>query len=150
MKLSRIVVSVVVIWLLESILGAAWAEPIEMPLPPAGSPLVTSSGICSDQQYIYVMAGGKIMRYGISDLALQESVDLPEPAVPTEAPIHNSDSGRLPPPPPMMAGPHGLWMGNDVLYVLAGPRVYLYSVPDLVLNSSIALPLPEFPDIEDE
>lgn len=101
------------------------------------------TGISGDQQYLYVMAGGKILAYRLTDMTLVHSVDLPDPGPPKGAPAKQPDSGKLPPPPPPL--PHGLWAGNGALYVLAGPFVYTYSVPDLTLQHTLQLPKPELP-----
>jgi hypothetical protein len=110
--------------------------------------LLGMSGICADQQYLYVMTDGKIMQYEITDMNLVETVTLPEPPSPPRTPPSRTDSSQLsPPPPPPIAGPHGLWLGNDVLYVLAGPVIYRYSTPDLTLQTTVELPKPEFPRV---
>lgn len=107
------------------------------------------SGIAGDQQYLYVMTGGKIMQYRNENgaLTLLASFDLPQPPVPSGAqpPPRATGSGQLPPPPPPL--PHGLWAGNGSLYVLAGPFVYIYSVSEsgLSLQNTIELPKPDFP-----
>jgi hypothetical protein len=100
------------------------------------------TGISGDQQYLYVMAGGKILEYQLSDMTLLLSVDLPDPGAPPQVTTtpNASGSGQPPPPPPPL--PHGLWAGNGSLYVLAGPFVYIYSVPNLALQSTVQLPKP--------
>lgn len=102
------------------------------------------TGIFGDQQYLYVMAGGKIMQYEAAKMTLLRSVDLPEPTLPNDAPPPPkvTDAGHFPPPPPLS---HGLWVGNNSLYVLAGPFIYIYSVPDLTLRNTVQLPKPELP-----
>jgi len=100
------------------------------------------TGICGDQQYLYVMAGGKILEYQLTDMALLRSEDLSDPGPPKGAPPKRPDPGGYPPPPPI---PHGLWAGNGSLYVLAGPFVYIYSIPDLTLQNTVQLPKPELP-----
>ena len=44
------------------------------------------SGISGDQQNLYVLAGGKIMQYGLADLKLLKTVDLPKPVPPSNLP----------------------------------------------------------------
>lgn len=105
------------------------------------------SGISGDAQYLYVMAGGKLLEYQLSDMTLLLSVDLPDPGSPPQGvapPPSASGSGQLPPPPPPPL-PQGLWAGNGSLYVLRGPFVYVYSVPSLALQSSVQLPKPALP-----
>lgn len=122
--------------------------------PPQGMPphhgmfhLMGLSGLSGTQQHLYVMAGGKIMQYSLADLKLLKAVDLPEPAPPGDLKSKGKEGwGKFPPPPPPhMAGPHGLWAGDGALYVLAGPVIYKFSTPDLTLKTSGELPRPEFP-----
>ena len=103
------------------------------------------TGISGDQQYLYVMAGGKILEYQLTDMTLLRSVALPDPGPPGQISTSSTatGSGKFPPPPPPM--PHGLWAGNGSLYVLQGPSVYTYSVPDLTLQNTVQLPKPELP-----
>ncbi len=125
--------------------GVAFAVPPEGALPPL--PMFQQlelSGICADQQYLYVMAGGKIMQYGLTDLRLVRSVDLPALVPPSVAPASETELSNVPPPPPI-AGPHGLWVNESYLYVLAGPVVYQYLTPDLTLQNTVELPKPESP-----
>ena len=103
------------------------------------------TGITGDLDYLYVMAGGKILLYKQSDMNLQKTVDLPDPPSSTLEPIPDPSEFPPPFPPPHGGGPHGLWVGASSLYVLAGPMIYEYSTPDLVLISSTELPRPEFP-----
>jgi hypothetical protein len=44
------------------------------PPPPAS--------ICTDNKYLYVVIGPKIMQYAIPDLTLKKTVDLPRPTPP--------------------------------------------------------------------
>jgi len=102
------------------------------------------SGLCGDKSNLYVMAGGKILEYSLSDMTLKLSVDLPDlpaPSAPPEGPV---SSGKNSPPPPPNA-PHGLYAIDGYLYVLAGPVVYRYSTPDLKLQTSVELPKPHAP-----
>ncbi len=116
----------------------------DIPMPPLSMfHKMGLSGICGDQEHLYVMAGGKIMIYQLSDMALLRSVDLPEPVPPPGAPPKTTDPRPFPPFPPPVAGPHGLWSDDHFLYVLAGPRIYEYTIPDLVLLNTVELPKPE-------
>ena len=109
--------------------------------PPHGHhPMTGPSGIAADKQNLYVMAGPKIRQYSLADLKLLKTVDLPKPAPPQD-----KEAMPCPPPPPCMAGPHGLWAGDGFLYVLAGPLLFRYSTPDLTLKNTMALPKPELP-----
>lgn len=128
--------------------GIAFAQDSSgtMPSPPFNhfNPRMGLSGLCADLQHIYVMAGGKIMEYDLAGLTIQKTIDLPELLPPSGAPPKAPESGQFP-PPPHMGGPHGLWADENFLYVLAGPVMYRYSTPDLVLHNTVELPKPELP-----
>ncbi len=116
--------------------------------PPSGSShpglfqLMGPSGISGNQQHLYVLAGGKIMQYSLADLQLVKSVALPRAEAPGEVKSKGkTEQGKFSPPP--MPGPHGIWAGESSLYVLSGPMIYQYSIPDLTLKTSVALPKPE-------
>jgi len=102
------------------------------------------SGLCADDAYLYVMAGGKIMQYSF-DLALQNSVNLPDPvSAPGAPPLTPAEAGAFPPPPPMGGPPHGIRAAGGFLYVMAGPELHKYAIPGLVLLATVELPRPEF------
>ena len=126
---------------------AGFAAPPEGPPPHHGMfHMMGLSGISGDQQNLYVLAGGKIMQYGLADLKLLKTVDLPKPVPPSNLPPKGKEEyGKFPPPPPHHRGPQGLWAGDGALYVLAGPMVHKFSTPDLTLKTSVELPRPEFP-----
>jgi len=112
--------------------------------PPAVFFKLGLSGVTGDSQNVYAMAGGKILQYDISSMSLQRTVDLPDIAGPPKAPPPPAaDSGNHRPPPPPQS--HGLWASGNSLYVLAGPFIYVYSVPDLTLQNTVQLPKPELP-----
>ena len=113
--------------------------------PPAVFFNLGLTGISADQQYLYVMAGGKILQYEISEMTLLRSVDLPDIAPPQGAPPEPADHRKVSTASPMGGPPQGLWAGNGFLYVLAGPAVCIYSVPDLTLQKTVQLPKPELP-----
>jgi hypothetical protein len=111
--------------------------------PPSGfGPMMRPAGMCADQQYLYAVAGGKIMQYSLSDMSLVRSVDLPELPPPPDA--GTCQAGNCPPPPPMARSQWLLTAGGS-LYVMIGPMIYRYSTPDLGLLGSVELPKPEFP-----
>jgi len=101
------------------------------------------SGIYGTPQHLYVLAGCKIMQYNLPDLKLLKSIDLPKPVPPAAAPP-GQVQGHKPPPPPM-AGAQAFWGSNKALYVLAGPMLYQYSLPDLTLKNKVELPKPKPP-----
>jgi len=135
------------------ILALSWTAGASLAHPPGGMQppppmfhMMKLSGISGDQQHLYVMAGGKIMQYGLTDMKLSKTVDMPEPPPPPSHAPDGAESNQPPPPPPHHMGwPTGLWAGNGVLYVLAGPVVYWYSTPDLKLQSTVELPKPAPP-----
>ncbi len=130
-------------------LGKTVAAADEMQMPPLSMfHKLGLSGICGDQEYLYIMAGGKIMLYQLSNMALLKTVDLPETAAPPGPPPQEIDSRPFPPPPPV-AGPHGLWSDDHFLYVLAGPSIHEYSIPDLALLNTVELPKPDFEKLGD-
>lgn len=126
-----------------------YSDQTDSPKPPPMHPMMGLSGICGDADglYLYVMAGGNIFQYDIATMELKNSVDLPKPALPHSAPPQGIESGQLPPPPPTV-GPHGLWIREDLLYVLAGPVIHRYSIPDLTLGNSTELPRPDPPKVK--
>lgn len=115
----------------------------DMPPPPFTKLLMFSvSGMGADRQNLYVMAGGTIMQYGLTDMKLLKTVDLPE----LPPPPVGKDGFPCPPfPPPGSAPPHGIYAGEGFLYVLLGPRVYRYSTPELILKDTVEIPRPEVP-----
>jgi hypothetical protein len=120
--------------------GLAVAGPPEGMFPHRAMPPMMGSGIAGDKQNLYVVAGPKIMQFSLADLKLTKTVDLPKPALPKE-----KEGMPCPPPLPPMGGPHGLWVGDGALYVVAGPMLYKFSTPDLTLKSTAELPKPEPP-----
>jgi hypothetical protein len=118
-----------------------FAGPPEGMFPPPGPPSrMGPAGLTADKQFLYVVAGPTIMQYSLADLKLVKTVDLPRPAPPKPP-----EARPFPPPPLPPAGPQGLWAGEGALYVLAGPRLYRFSTPDLTLKNTAELPKPEPP-----
>jgi hypothetical protein len=144
MTMLRILIGFALSLVVSSATVPAFAQSTQkMAPPPAIVHLLGLSGICADQQYLYVMAGGKIMQYEISDLKLLRTVDLPELPPPPKVSPKETGSGQLPAPPPQMAAPHGLCASEGFLYVLAGPVILRYSTTDLALQGSVELPKPK-------
>lgn len=125
-------------------LGTAFGQEI-LPPPPHMFHKMAHSGIAGDHEYLYVLAGGKIHLYQMSDLTLLKSINLPNPPELPAPP--KDDNAPFPPPfpPPHGGGPHGLWVGDSYLFVLAGPVIHEYSVPDLTFIATKELPKPEMP-----
>ena len=98
------------------------------------------SGICNDVEYLYVVFGGKIMQYTLTDRQLVKSVDLPKPPAPPAASDVTADAGQLPPHPPM--GHSGICTDDRNLYILAGPQILIYTVPGLDYQTAVDLPKP--------
>ncbi|MGA3115013.1 MAG: hypothetical protein ABSF90_11355 [Syntrophobacteraceae bacterium] len=145
--MNKILILVILCLALCSIAGVANPQQTTNGMqPPAGAFVVAGfgpSGISGDQQYLYVMAGGKLLEFQLTDMTLLRSVDLPDPGPPPMITTSSTatDSPNFSPPPPPM--PQGLWAGNGSLYVLQGPSVYTYNVPGLTLQNAVALPKPE-------
>ena len=125
--------------------SAAGADPSGGMFPPHGfhHSMRGPAGLTADKQNLYILAGPKIMQYSLADLKLVKTVDLAKPAPP-----QGKEAMPCPPPPPHPAGPHGVWAGDGFLYVLAGPMLFQYSIPDLTLKKTAMLPKPEFPKAE--
>jgi hypothetical protein len=143
-QISKILLSfaLALVLILTSVLASA--APPEGMFPPHGlRPMMMPSGLVADKQHLYVVAGAKIMQYGLADLKLVKSVDLPKPELPKE-----QEARPCPPPHPPMGGPPGLWAAEGSLYVLAGPMLYRFSTPDLTLKTTAELPKPEPPKAE--
>jgi hypothetical protein len=147
MNIGKILISLALAMVLILTSTAAFAGPTEGMVPPhVMFRLMALSGISGDQQNLYVLAGGKIMQYGLADLKLLKTVDLPKPVPPSNIPPKGKEEAcKFPPPSPHMTGPQGLWAGGGSLYVLAGPVIHRYSTPDLTFKTTVELPKPEFP-----
>lgn len=121
-------------------------------MPPAPGPFPTfgMTGICADQQYLYAVAGGKVLQYTLTSMSLVKTADLPEPVPPppvsgTETDGAACQSGTCP-PPPHFARSQWLTVTGGYLYVMIGPMIHQYRTSDLVLQGSVELPKPEFPE----
>jgi hypothetical protein len=145
MNVRKILILIILCPALCSIAAAAYGQQTSGGSAGAFFGKFGASGISGDQQYLYVMAAGKILEYQLTDMTLLLSVDLPDLGGPPQAATlsTSADSGQPPPPPPPM--PQGLWAGDGYLYVLRGPSVYTYSVPALTLQNTTALPKPGLP-----
>ena len=118
---------------------AAFAAPPEgtfLPpgMPPMIGPPLMGPAMATDKQHLYVLAGPMITQFSLNDLKLLKSVDLPKPRPPKE----KADMPFPPPFPPM--GGTRLLVGDGSLYVLAGPMLFQFSTPDLVLKTTAELP----------
>jgi hypothetical protein len=146
MNKHKILIGVAITLILVCITGVVFAQQFERMQPPSQMQRQQAlTGICGDQQFLYIMAGGKIMRYGITDLKLQKTVELP--TLPAGGPPMGPEPGQMPPSAPPMPLPHGLWAGNGFLYVLAGPVIHQYRTPDLTLQTSVDIPKPDFSSV---
>lgn len=128
--------------------GTTFASGSDVTQPPF-PPMFGMAGICTDQTYLYAVAAGKIMEYALTDMSLVRTVDLPEPPAPPSVSATGTDagscaSGNCPPHPPFARSQWLLTSGGS-LYIMAGPMIYRYSIPDLVLQGSVDLPKPELP-----
>lgn len=106
--------------------------------------LLSFSGVSGTQQHLYVLAGGRIMQFELDGMKLIKTVLLPEPPRPRQAaPPKDAPSDRSPKYEADMSLPFGIWAGNGFLYVMGGPTIYRYTIPDLVLKATVELPRPE-------
>jgi hypothetical protein len=112
-------------------------------------PMHGVGGFCADETNLYVVQGGRILKYVREDLSLAATVDLPRPTPPSTSASASSStttdatsSSELPPLPPMGGG---CWTDGSLLYVITGPLLHAYSVPDLTLGTTVELPRPEPP-----
>ena len=101
------------------------------------------AGMTSDTHHLYVLVGPQILQYSLGDLKLLKTVDLPKPT-------SSQQQEARPCPPPFIpgGGSPALWAGDGSLYVLAGPKLFRFSTPDLALKGTIELPKPEKPQPE--
>ncbi len=132
--------------IMSSLTGAVFASRGTDTQPPPPLNMLIA-GMSADQQYLYAIAGGKIVQYKLSDMTLVKMVDLPELLPPTGNPPIPPDSGKKIHFPPPMARSNWLLVNGGSLYVMVGPVVYKYSLPDLSLQTSVELPKPDFPPI---
>lgn len=130
------------------------------PPPPVGS------GLCTDGEYLFVMAGDTLFQYSVDELSLVTTVALPKPDQTTgnnnqiqsskfverwAEKIKNlrnkvsSDSQTTPAPPP--AG-SGICTDGPHLFMLRGDTLYQYTTSNMTLVKSVELPKPEAPTAE--
>lgn len=120
-----------------------------------------SAEICTDGQYLFVMAGDTLFQYAVADLTLVATIDLPRPEPPEETADQSQGSvvltgwaeklaalrgqagteNRTQPPPPRAGS--GLCTDGTYLFMLRGPEIQQYSVSDMTLVNSVQLPSPE-------
>ncbi len=108
------------------------------------------SGIAGDQQYLYVMTGGKIMQYRNENgaLTLLASFDLPQPPVPSGAqPPPRATGSRSASAAASSAASRSLGRQRLPLRVGGTFRLHLqrFRVRVLTLQNTIELPKPDFP-----
>lgn len=105
-------------------------------------------GIHADQQHVYILAGNRIMQYAVGDMKLVKTVSLPEPAPPAGPAPEGAQPGAQPPPRHHMGGPPTLYGSGGFLYIVAGPTIYRYGIPDLTLKNTVQLPDPKCPQAD--
>ena len=113
-------------------------------------PPPASTGLCTDGQSLFVMAGDTLYQYSAADLSLVTTVALPKPAPPKESDSNavekiSSDNETQTPPPP--AG-SGLCTDGTYLFMLRGHSIQQYTVSDMTLVNSVELPKPAPPTAE--
>lgn len=85
MKIRQILIMVVLFfWCAGVVSGFAQQTTSSQPPPhPMGFP-PPSSSVCTDGKYLYVVIGPRIFQYTTPELTLQNTVDLPKPARPSQ------------------------------------------------------------------
>jgi hypothetical protein len=166
MKLFRVSnIALMLFMLLISAAGAFAQQGNGPPPPPPGA------GLCTDGQYLFVMAGDTLYQYAAADLSLVATVALPKLAPPPDSDNQtqpskfmarwgekvknkrekvsgdvSSDNQTQPPPPPAGAG---LCTDGEYLFMLRGHSIQQYTVADMTLVKSVELPKPEPPPTAD-
>lgn len=107
-----------------------------------GGPGPGSSNVCTDGTYLYVIQGSMIHQYAVLDLILVKTVALPQPELATTDTATSTTTATLP-PPPHGVGPAAACTDGTSLYVLQGTQMLQYTLPDLTLAKTVALPQPE-------
>lgn len=141
-RISLVLAMVLTLIVATETVFAAKTDGTMPPPPPRGMP----TGICADEHNLYVVADGKVMQFQVTDLTLVATLNLPKPVAPEGTPPiippEESTSGQLQPRHPMGSAPQGVWASDGMLYILAGPTIYRYSIPDLILQTPVELPKP--------
>lgn len=158
MKITKMTVGLVPVLLLGLTAASVFAQPpMGMGTPPpmgmgTAHPMFHmpgQPGIHADQQHVYVLVGHRIMQYAVSDMKLVKTVELPAPAPPAGPAPDGAQPGGQPggPPPPRhhMGGSPVLYASGGFLYVVAGPAIYRYTIPELALKNTVQLPDPRCP-----
>lgn len=78
-------------------------------------------------------------------IAFAQQTDIPQtPSKSMNTPSPGqSGMGNLPMPPP--GGGGGICTDGKYLYILQGPWIYQYTIPDLKLKTTVELPKPKLP-----
>jgi hypothetical protein len=154
MKMSKITIGVALTLVVGLAAAGVFAQPpmgmgpqppMGMGPPPHMFHMPGQPGIHADQQHVYVLAGDKIMQYAVGDMKPEKTVTLPEPTPPAGAAPEGTEPGRQQPPRHRMGGPQTLYGSGGFLYVVAGPTIYRYGIPDLTLKNTVQLPDPKCP-----
>ena len=158
MKLFRILsIALIFFIILISAEGALAHKGNGPPPPPVGS------GLCTDGDYLFVMAGDTLYQYSAEDLSLVSTVALPKLVQPPDnnnqtqpskfmarwaEKVKNlrdkvsSDNQTQPPPLPVGSG---LCTDGPHLFMLRGNTIYQYTTSNMTLVKSAELPKPESP-----
>lgn len=167
MKLFRVSSIALMFFMLLISAAGSYAQQGNGPPPP---PHPAGAGLCTDGQYLFVMAGDTMYQYAAADLFLIATVALPKIAPPPDSDNQthpskfmarwgekvknirgkvsgdvSSENQNQPPPPPAGAG---LCTDGTYLFMLRGHSIQQYTVADMALVKSIDLPKPEPPPAE--
>lgn len=109
--------------------------------PPDMPPMHGPSGICTNRQYLFVLSGGSIIQYDKAGLKPLKTVRLPKPEPQRGG---HSEGGRPHGHPSRpMEQPPVFRLDDDALYVLMGPKIFVYRTTDMSLKATVDLPVPE-------
>ncbi len=121
------------------ICGSAWAQTETGPTPP---PPDMKSALCTDGTYLYVGMGRFVFQYDMTDSSLINTLELEE-----LEPVETRDDATGESEPPLRAPMvSGISTDGARLYVLVGPLVHQYSLPDLEFLEYFQIPKPEAGD----
>lgn len=144
MKVSRFVLALISVLLLSAVNGLCQPAGPPPPMPPMSLRAQGATAIFGEGQYLYVLAGGKLLEYKIDTMTLIHSVKLnggTVGAVPSSA--NREVSPMRMPFPPLPA--QSLWAGGGKVFVLAGPVICVFKSPDLTREKTVMLPGPKPP-----
>jgi hypothetical protein len=128
----KLTITVMMVTLCTSVVFGQDQQKGQPPLPPPPAQWV------AHDNYLYVLNMRSIYQYQdyVEDnMTLEQLVTLPKPQA-----AATSSNLKLPLPPP--SGSASLLAEGNILYVLDGPYIYRYRLPDLTLQQTVTLTIP--------